>query len=404
MQIFVKTLTGKTLTIAFEPSDTIESLKRTIEYREGMEYEKIRLVFSGKQLEDDHTFKDYNIQKESTLHIVFRLRGMISTFTYNNQNDVLDKYLLLDDEIFESSPIPLNEFRYLATKEKACTTEKNEDGEDIFTYMANNGILQDIHIEILNNFVLYVRNKIEESESKDVPDIRMILDDDLLELLLDNDSNIIKSLKDLHSKNSYNGCKFVLRSTKGPTNNCIHFHVDGGYASKTFQIPLNDSYKGGKLCFFINDKVVIPLRIPGSITCHKRNVIHGVTSVQEGIRNSFFIVDKLNEEGLREQDNVVIIQRNTVEEYISLKETLELKNSLFLKALTLANNKNQELKKQVKKQSDEDNTLCVVCLDSAKCMLVTPCNHLCLCESCSNKLVHCPMCQGKIASKLKVFF
>ena len=153
MQIFVKTLTGKTLTIDFEPSDTIESLKRTIEYREGMEYEKIRLVFSGKQLEDDHTFEDYNIQKESTLHIVLRLRGMISTFTYNNQNDVLDKYLLLDDEIFESSPIPLNELRSLATKEKACTTEKNEDGEDIFTYMDNNGILQDIHIEILNNFV-----------------------------------------------------------------------------------------------------------------------------------------------------------------------------------------------------------------------------------------------------------
>jgi ubiquitin len=376
MKIYVKTLTGKTVLISVDPLDSIETAKTRIAEKEGIPEDQQRLIFAGGQLEDGRTLASYNITEGSLIHLVLRLLGMISSFTYNDHSDPLILYLMLTDEQRDNEPIPLDLLRRKAESAGASPWST-------FRYQQDAGILTSDQCELICSFLDYMWEATATDDSPNRVDMRLVVPDEQLKQLLDHahqetlpDSVLAKlRITFRQVSQSGGGSKVALRMTRGPTNACINFHCDGNYATSTSQVALNDpsEYVGGRLVYFVNDVLHVLERPVGSLVQHPPEVLHGVTCLTSGTRKSLFVVDTAN--GLGET-GVVEVSSAHVDGFLRRKE-----------------------------DADFTAAECVVCQVQKSNHVLIPCGHLCLCDSCvASVRTECPICRCRIRNKQRVFF
>ena len=284
IMVFVKTLTGKTLSIYdLNVFDTVDSLMQKICVIENYKIEQLRLIFSGKQLEPGFLLIQCNISNESTIHAMYRMMGDIGFFGRHEKTHGI--HLLVNGGAGVLS-------RATASDSVRLIKEFPGGGASL------------VDVPVVGSRLLLGQN--------DCRLLRMLIDDQYAimllqgkapangDLVIDMSEEQLRGMlghttfEDLlqtfnRDRDTSRGICIRLRRTEA-RNMCIQFHTDK--SRRTMQVVLNneEEYEGGRLVFATHKGFVQPCRVAGSYSIHPWNVLHGVTAMTEGVRYGLFFL------------------------------------------------------------------------------------------------------------------
>lgn len=189
LQISVKTLTGKTLTIDARGCDTITQFQMKIQDKEGIPPDQQRLIFVGNQLEVDRTLSSYGVENGAIFHLVLRLRGMISTFTSSDTDNPLVAYLMMTDEERANAPVPIEALRKKIMKSPYLGRPVNcfETYNATYNYEENPAILHESQLKYFCELLDFEWDKTAMEGDLDRVDLRLTFSQEQLVSVSEDD-------------------------------------------------------------------------------------------------------------------------------------------------------------------------------------------------------------------------
>eukprot|EP01041_Mallomonas_annulata_P010428 gene10428-21758_t len=290
MQVFVKTLTSKKITLDCGPDTTILEIKQKVHDSEGIRVCDLRLIFGGRHLEDSRTLSDCKIKNGDLIDIVLKMKGDIGVFGVHDGSPGIDllrnlpkRFTSNDSNSFKPAAVTngmlvstiqqivkqvrFDSQRYLSLSHQSVTVSDEVTRKSLYSSAESlmSPVLSTEECEVLRN---WLDTKYHHSSSDFTTDFKLPLTLDQLVDLIGHP--VVSRLCDIMGGNGFD--EIVLRRSSA-VGQCINFHLD--HSLRTMQVALNrdEDYEGGRLVFALdNGTLCVPRRPLGSFTVHDNSI------------------------------------------------------------------------------------------------------------------------------------